>query len=183
MDKKEKTKFLKWYLREFFTTKINKNIWDETKKYSIKDNIIIYCSIDNINYIMSSLLRQYTNRVDFLSIRLSRILEVSFVDNVDDINNRLTHSRLLEPDILIIKEIMYTKHSWYKNILCNVINDRIINNKNTIIILTSINEKEILVDELVKKFKRLISNNIINNTKKFNIKKPIKNDVFNNINP
>lgn len=180
MNKKEKINFLKWYLGEFYTPSINIDIWKKTKKISVLNNLIIYSDRSNIKYIMHSLIRQKTielrKPIEFFTTQLYRILEVVFNDiekNEEDF--RITYSKLIQPSILIIKEYGDPNHSYYKNILSTVISERMLNEKNTILIFTTKNCKDILPEDLYNEFKIInFEGKIIESNKKNNVNKNIK---------
>lgn len=144
--------FLKWYLKEFYISSINKNIWNICKDYSIEDNIIFNVSgNDNIKYIISSLLLQSKKRIYWVSYQLWEILKLQFKNEDED--ERLTLSTLIDPDVLFLIESNDPKNSMYRDLLQVIITQRKLQYKSTIFILTSRSISYYLSNETINIFR------------------------------
>jgi hypothetical protein len=147
--------FLKYYLGEFYISKISRNIWNECKKHSIKDNLIIVCNIQDIRQIMSSLIVQSELRIYWKSVRLNDLLSIVF-DNIQMDNNenkRLSFSEVFDPETLIIKEQSEPFHSYHKIMINQIIIERMFSKKvNSIIIIPTKRPNDLIDNDLLQNF-------------------------------
>jgi hypothetical protein len=155
--------YIKWYLREFYTEPlIDKDVWLVCKNFSLDDNLLIYCKSDSTKYYVSSLLLQYANsgkRINWDFLPLWRILSLQFdsMNDSEEDEDKISFQKLSLPDVLFIIENDDPKHSYYKNLLSVIINDRQLKNKRTVIIFTKNDGSDFMDKILLEKFTEIKS--------------------------
>ena len=172
--------FLRWYLKEFYISKINIQIYNDAKNYSIFDNIIIDClpNHEQIKFIVSSLILQENSMVEFFSVQLYKILELQFTTDSDD---RLIMSDLINPKILIIKELGDVNNKLYKDFYQSIIIERIMKEKNSILIFTTKKYSDFIDRSMLQNFKIINLKNKYIDVKQDNpgiMRVPTVNDLY-----
>lgn len=131
------------------------------------DNLILDClpNHEQIKFIVSSLILQENSMVEFFSVQLFKILELQFITDSDD---RLIMSDLISPRILIIKELGDVNNKLYKDFYQSIITERIMKEKNSILLFTTKNYRDLIDMNMLQNFKILNLKNKYVNVKQDN---------------
>ena len=146
--------YFKYYLGQFFRESIYKEVYDRVKNYSFDSNLIIRTKDDTeiIASIVSSFWMQHKDLIDFHATNLYGVVQAQFneVGNNEGISDL---KYMMESKThLIIYEMGDSNNKLYPELLTMTFNNRILNEKYNMLILTHRTPEELLDVEFLKKF-------------------------------
>ena len=161
----EKRNLYRYYLKEFYIEKINKNIYNELKDVTINDNVIVYTLLkpEIIKSIVTSILLKESREVKYYSKEVMNIVNDSF--SVENFHDDIEFYENIE--YLILIESSNTGHEYFKNTVGSIVYNRFMRDKKTLLILTANKAETFINSDLVDSFKvkNIKSGNVINSVR------------------
>jgi hypothetical protein len=147
----EKRNLYKFYLKDFYTEKINRQIFNELSDYTVGDNLIITTPLkpEYIKSIVCSLLLKESKEVKYYSIDILKVIDNSF--SSEDKTGDITYYENI--DYLILIETSEMDHKLYKSVVSSIVYNRIMKNKKTLLILTNKKSDAFLNKDIIDSFK------------------------------
>ena len=147
----EKRNLYKFYLKDFYTEKINRQIFNELSDYTVGDNLIITTPLkpEYIKSIVCSLLLKELKEVKYYSIDILKVIDNSF--SSEDKTGDITYYENI--DYLILIETSEMDHKLYKSVVSSIVYNRIMKNKKTLLILTNKKSDAFLNKDIIDIFK------------------------------
>jgi hypothetical protein len=160
--KRNRDNFMKFYLGRFAIPLIDKKLFDKFSNYNSHMNLVITVDfdVDVIRSIVATLLVKDREFLKWEEIGLIDLLRRNFSAGSRDLNrdfdldedDETNHNVFFYPEVLFITELDDQRNKLYQEIVSNIVSRRMLEDKSTILILTTRSPKELITPGVLKNF-------------------------------